>query len=297
MSTTPEDTTLAAVREMLATGHRPQLPPGLDESTDLSALLEELADIHRLALMISRGDLGYSLAATGSMAGALKTLQAALRHLTWQTQRVAAGDFSQRVDFMGDFSIAFNSMVVALGEAHSELAQRNEELQDLADQLEAMATHDFLTGAYNRRKLSELVTAEVARAIRYAQPLSLLILDLDHFKQVNDVHGHEAGDTVLVAVAGVLDNTIRSTDSLARWGGEEFVVLAPALGISGAVTLAQRLRTAIAAQEIPGVGQVTASFGVAEVRPDDTPDTLLDRADQALYRAKENGRDRVEPQA
>ncbi len=297
MSTTPEDTTLAAVREMLATGHRPQLPPGLDESTDLSALLEELADIHRLALMISRGDLGYSLAATGSMAGALKTLQAALRHLTWQTQRVAAGDFSQRVDFMGDFSIAFNSMVVALGEAHSELAQRNEELQDLADQLEAMATHDFLTGAYNRRKLSELVTAEVARAIRYAQPLSLLILDLDHFKQVNDVHGHEAGDTVLVAVAGVLDNTIRSTDSLARWGGEEFVVLAPALGISGAVTLAQRLRTAIAAQEIPGVGQVTASFGVAEVRPDDTPDTLLDRADQALYGAKENGRDRVEPQA
>ncbi len=269
-------------------------PPGLEDDAELEVLLDELAALYQFSLAISQGDLERSLTAKGSMAGALKALHAALRHLTWQTQRVAAGDFSQRVAFMGEFSEAFNSMVVALETARTELAARNEELQALALKLEELATHDPLTGAFNRRKFNELTAAEIERALRYPQPLSLFILDIDHFKRVNDTHGHEAGDAVLIDLAGLLRAGIRATDSLARWGGEEFVVLSPAIGLPATATLAERLRASVADHDFGAVGRVTASFGVADFRADDTADSFFVRADQALYRAKENGRDRVE---
>lgn len=272
---------------------REPLPPELEGGADLEALLDELAALCQFALAISQGDLERSLAVKGSMAGALKTLHAALRHLTWQTQRVAAGDFSQRVAFMGEFSEAYNSMVAALEAARTELAERNEELQTLALQLEDLATHDPLTGVFNRRKFNELTAAEIERALRYPQPLSLFILDIDHFKLVNDRHGHEAGDAVLVSLAGLLRAEIRSTDSLARWGGEEFVILSPAVGLPATAVLAERLRAAVGAYPF-AVGQVTASFGVADFHRDDSADSLFARADQALYRAKEHGRNRVE---
>ncbi len=165
------------------------------------------------------------------MAGALKTLHASLRHLTWQTQRVAAGDFSQRVDFMGDFSEAFNSMVIALDEARTELARANEDLREAARRLKELAITDVLTGVFNRRKFNELALAELGRSDRYSQPLSLFILDIDHFKAVNDTYGHEAGDQVLTGIADLLCAGLRGTDSLARWGGEEFVVLSPSVSI------------------------------------------------------------------
>ena len=110
---------------------------------------------------------------------------------------------------------------------------------------------------------------------------------------MNDTHGHEAGDAVLVALADLLRAGIRATDSLARWGGEEFVVLSPAIGLPATATLAERLRAAVSAHPF-AVGQVTASFGVADFRSGDTADSLFARADQALYRAKDGGRDRVE---
>lgn len=287
---------LKALRETLDTGRRAPSPQGLEDQEQLAALLDELAALHRFALAISQGDLDRSLAVRGSMAGALKTLHAALRHLTWQTQRVASGDFSQRVAFMGEFSAAFNSMVVALEAARTELAQRNEELQALALEMEELATHDPLTGVFNRRKFNELTAAEIERALRYPQPLSLFILDIDHFKLVNDQHGHEAGDTVLVSLADLLRTEIRSTDSLARWGGEEFVVLSPAVGLPATAVLAERLRAAVGSHPFT-VGRLTASFGVADFHRDDSADSLFARADQALYRAKASGRDRVEVEA
>jgi len=278
---------LAAIRATLRSGRRAALPAGLEANTELDELLGELADLYRFALAVSRGDLEQPLTARGSLAGALKTLDAALRHLTWQTQRVAAGDFTQRVDFMGDFSEAFNSMVVALDEARTEL-------QALALKLEELSTTDALTGAYNRRKFNDLTLAEVERVRRYGHPLSLLILDIDHFKRVNDTHGHEAGDEVLVVLAGLLRAGIRATDSLARWGGEEFVVLSPDVTLEGEAELAERLRAAAAAHDHVSVGTVTVSLGVAQHRPGETPDELFARADEALYRAKDGGRDRVE---
>ena len=224
----------------------------------------------------------------------MKNLDAALRHLTYQTQRVAAGDFTQRVDFMGEFSEAYNSMVVALDKARTELGERNELLQAQTAKLEELATTDALTGAYNRRKFNGLILAEIARVRRYEHPLSLLILDIDHFKRVNDTHGHEAGDEVLVVLAGLIRAGIRATDSLARWGGEEFVVLSPEVTVDEAMGLAERLRSAAGAYEYSFAGRVTVSIGVAQHRAGETPDELFARADEALYAAKEGGRDRVE---
>ncbi|MEI6451669.1 MAG: GGDEF domain-containing protein [Actinomycetes bacterium] len=286
---------LAAIRATLRSGRRAALPAGLDGNAELGELLNELADLYRFTLAVSQGDLEQApLSARGSMAGALKNLDAALRHLTWQTQRVAAGDFTQRVDFMGEFSEAFNSMVVALDEARAKLEASNALLEAQKVQLEKLATTDALTDAFNRRKFNELTLAELERVRRYGRPLSLFILDIDHFKRVNDTYGHEAGDQVLVTLAGLLRAGIRATDSLARWGGEEFVVLSPGVTADGEAHLAERLRAAAAAHDHASVGTVTASFGVAEHSPGETPDELFARADRALYRAKDGGRNRVE---
>lgn len=287
------EATVSALRAAVQRGRREPLPAAV-AAADLDALLDELVDISRFAVALSQGDLDASLAHAGMMAGSLKGLQAALRHLTWQTQRVAAGDFSQRVDFMGEFAAAFNSMVVALDKARADLALRNEELQELAGRLEELATTDTLTGAFNRRKFNELVAAEVMRAQRYKQPFSLFILDIDHFKRVNDSFGHEVGDVVLVKIADVIRASMREVDILARWGGEEFVVLTPGARGHGSAEFAERIRSTVAAHAFPVAGSVTASFGVAEYAEGDTADVLFSRADTALYAAKGNGRDRVE---
>ena len=274
---------LAAIRATLRSGRRAPLPAGLEDNAELDGLLNELADLYRFTLAVSQGDLEQPLTARGSLAGSLKTLDAALRHLTWQTQRVAAGDFTQRVDFMGEFSEAFNSMVVALDKARTELDERNELLQAQAAKLEELATTDVLAGTFNRRKFNELILAEIERVRRYGHPLSLLVVDIDHFKRINDTHGHEAGDEVLIVLAGLIRAGIRATDSLARWGGEEFVVLSPEATVEEAAGLAERLRSAAGTYAYSFVGSVTASIGVAQ-----------HRAGEALYRAKEGGRDRVE---
>ena len=283
---------LAAIRSTLETGRRVAEPGGADER--LTRILDDLAELYDFTLSLSQGDSVRSLHAGGALAGALKTLDAALRHLTWQTQRVAAGDFTQRVDFMGEFARAFNSMVVALDEARAELARRNDELQELALKLEELATRDALTGAYNRRKLDEVVQAEIERTKRYGHPLSLLMLDADHFKQINDAFGHKAGDEVLVGLAQELRAGIRAVDVLARWGGEEFIVLCPSIDLGEAAELAERLRAGIAARRFGEAGRLTVSLGVAQHRPGEAAGELFGRADAALYRAKEGGRDRVE---
>jgi diguanylate cyclase (GGDEF)-like protein len=167
-------------------------------------------------------------------------------------------------------------------------------LQRQSDQLEALATTDALTGLWNRRKFNELVAGEVARAHRYSQPLSLGLLDVDHFKRVNDTYGHDVGDAVLRELADVVRGQVRSVDVVARWGGEEFVVLGPGVPVAGCAELAERIRAAAAGHMFPAVGRVTVSVGVTEYTHGDTPDSLFARADKALYAAKDGGRDRVE---
>jgi diguanylate cyclase (GGDEF)-like protein len=169
------------------------------------------------------------------------------------------------------------------------------ELQELAQHLRFRATTDPLTGLYNRAKFDESLASEAARSQRYKSPLALIMFDIDHFKQVNDVHGHQAGDDVLVGLAQIAAKYIRNTDLLARWGGEEFVILAPGLDGPAAYQAADKLRAVIEQATFGAVGTITCSFGVTQYFEGDTADTLVARVDSALYRAKTNGRNRTEP--
>ncbi len=172
-----------------------------------------------------------------------------------------------------------------------------EEQRVLAELYEA-AMRDALTGAHTRRYLHERLHAELSYATRHHTPVALLMLDIDHFKDVNDAYGHQTGDTVLRMVVAELRRTLRPEDVLVRYGGEEICVLVRGLVGDGAMVLAERLRTAVAALRVPARGEqvnVTVSNGVAVTDPDlpqPSVSSLLDRADRALYRAKREGRDR-----
>jgi diguanylate cyclase (GGDEF)-like protein/hemerythrin-like metal-binding protein len=177
-------------------------------------------------------------------------------------------------------------------EAH--IAGKRREAEGRAREFARQADTDALTGLLNRLGLNGAFSREFERAGRYGQPLSVVMLDLDHFKRVNDEHGHAAGDQVLVGVARLLEANVRDSDAIARWGGEEFVVMATMTPGSGAVRLAEKLRDRLAATTLGPFGAVTGSFGVTELRPGDSIEGLLHRADEALYRAKKGGRNRVE---
>jgi diguanylate cyclase (GGDEF)-like protein len=167
------------------------------------------------------------------------------------------------------------------------------ELQQLAHELELQANTDPLTGLFNRLKFNQALAIEILRSKRYQTLFSLMLFDIDHFKAVNDTFGHQVGDNVLVQLSRIVTSEVRATDLLARWGGEEFVVM---INVSDqtAQQVAEKLRVAIGRAEFDVVGNVTCSFGLAQYIEGDTPETLLARADRALYRAKLNGRNRVE---
>jgi diguanylate cyclase (GGDEF)-like protein len=179
-------------------------------------------------------------------------------------------------------------------ELETLVAARTQELEDKNRQLEILSITDKLTGLFNRHKLDEALEAELALCSRYAVKFAVIMVDIDHFKQVNDAHGHGAGDMVLSTVAQILRLATRESDVVARLGGEEFLVICRHSGREAGMASACKLRTAIEQHGFSGVGRVTASFGVAVYREGDTVTTLLGRADAALYCAKDNGRNRVE---
>lgn len=173
----------------------------------------------------------------------------------------------------------------------------------LEEQLRALATQDFLTGTANRRHFVEVAERERQRARRSGAALSLCMLDVDHFKNVNDEHGHVVGDQVLTGIAQSAASVLRSSDILGRLGGEEFALLLPDTDLAGAVLVAERVREAVEAREVQvepneqGVSatvRVTVSLGVAELRSHEPFESLLKRADRALYAAKDLGRNRVQ---
>jgi len=166
---------------------------------------------------------------------------------------------------------------------------------ELARDRETQARTDTLTGLLNRRGGELALDEALARARRDGHAVSLLLADIDHFKQVNDTYGHDVGDTVITAVARTLAQTVRSGDVVARWGGEELLVLLPRAGVNEARQVAERCRAAVAAMrvvEAPGLA-ATVSLGAAEVGDDEPLAGALRRADAALYRAKRQGRNRV----
>ena len=179
---------------------------------------------------------------------------------------------------------------LALQKAHRDLKAANEELTRLA-------TTDFLTGVWNRRRFMELGEAEVARVRRSGRSFGMAMMDVDHFKSVNDTHGHDAGDNVLRALAEACVDRLRNVDIVGRMGGEEFALILPETDPQGAMLTVERLREYLSELAIPidsGTLTVTVSIGVTTVRdPSDTIEGALKRADEALYKAKGSGRNRT----
>jgi diguanylate cyclase (GGDEF)-like protein len=180
----------------------------------------------------------------------------------------------------------------------SRVVERTRELSEANEKLEKLASIDSLTGILNRRCFMEMAQMERERAGRYHRQLSVLLIDLDRFKSVNDNHGHAAGDTVIRQAVERAASALRTNDCIARYGGEELVVLLPEAGLDMAARVAERIRRAIGSTPIPHENvdiPLTVSIGVAQWGGEpESLDQLLDRADQALYAAKQGGRDRVE---
>jgi diguanylate cyclase (GGDEF)-like protein len=160
--------------------------------------------------------------------------------------------------------------------------------------LREAASIDYLTGIANRRAATDVLQDALNRVSQADSVVSVILLDIDHFKLINDTFGHDVGDQVLIQMPIILQEHLRTSDTLGRWGGEEFVVVANETDSSAAAQMAERLRSQIASYTFTQAGQRTASFGVATSIRGDTPDSLMKRADQALYLAKQNGRNRVE---
>ena len=175
-----------------------------------------------------------------------------------------------------------------------KIAAQHRELVRKSEKLERLSITDQLTGLFNRRHINNVLAAEIERIDRYDRPLSIMILDIDHFKKVNDTYGHQTGDRVLCHFAETISKNIRKSDIAGRWGGEEFLLICPENDLDGVTTMAEHLRKIIAETHFPVDWKQTASFGVACYQQPESRDSFINRADRALYRAKENGRNRVE---
>lgn len=205
-------------------------------------------------------------------------------------EALTRGDRSRRVE-LNDGPLA------RIGIALDRFAEVNEERLDHAEstqsELEELVTRDRLTGVGNRRHFDQQIELEAARSKRYRVPVSVVLIDIDHFKRINDTFGHAVGDSILIDVTRRIASQLRDTDAIARWGGEEFAVIAPCTPMPGAETLAEKLRHAVDSMPFDVVGKVTISVGVAQLLPGERAKHWVARADRFLYQAKRLGRNRV----
>lgn len=206
----------------------------------------------------------------------------------WQrVERLAVMDLGE------DLTLAISAYEISTLNMHLE--RERKALAAANQRLEQLAHFDPLTQVWNRYRIEQAIDAELVAAKRYGAAFALLLFDVDHFKQINDTHGHSVGDDVLVSLARLVETSLRGCDHLGRWGGEEFVVLATHSDMDAAVGLAERLRSLVATLHVNGLEQpITVSIGVAIWQPGDSCKTLMARADVAMYRAKRSGRNRVE---
>lgn len=194
-------------------------------------------------------------------------------------------------------TVWMDTVISPFVDENGEIVSYSAIFHDITDKkrIEHLSVTDHLTKLFNRQKFNEVFEVMLMRRHwRDGHSFGLVIVDIDHFKKVNDNYGHQVGDTVLVAVANALAKTIRTGDVVARWGGEEFVVLLSDVDSQKACFAAEKLRRAIEEMDIPAVGGITASFGVTVYSANDTEESMMQRSDTALYRAKEIGRNRVE---
>ena len=251
-----------------------RIPRKIPEECEYAHELNALCDYHRgiltFASAIANGDLSVGLGSyNGALVGSLKALHSSLRHLTWQTKQIARGDLTQQVDFMGEFSLAFNSMVESLDKARQELIH--------------MSTHDVMTGLYNRAYFD----AEFERAAKGRKyPVSFVMADLDGLKDVNDQEGHEAGDRLIIAAADILRNSFRGDDVVARIGGDEFAVIMTDCTTEGAEAALRRIHLNQAEHNSFGKTAVSISLGSGT---SDCEEQIVDAfkiADERMYQNK-----------
>ena len=269
--------------------------------------LEALAQQRRDLLIWSLATAVGGLMLAGVMASVLADLVSVqIGRINHVVQRVGEGQLDERVDversgILRPLATGINAMVARIATTQEELQQQitqaTQELRDQKDAAELAARTDALTGVASRRAFSEAAEAEMQRALRYRSELSLLMMDLDHFKVVNDTHGHVTGDAVLVSFAQTVQQLVRKVDLVARLGGEEFVVLLPNITADQATALAERIREAVYNSHLLVDGQplqFSVSIGVAQFdRRELSLTGWLARADAALYQAKAQGRNRV----
>ncbi|MEW6563396.1 MAG: GGDEF domain-containing protein [Pseudomonadota bacterium] len=240
-----------------------------------------------IVYLLSQGDPFLAKMAFGLMLLLFAVLQfgwkAYRQFYECNRQTVLNRNISQQLELTG----------AALRGVNDDLAQRNTQLNESLKLIGEMAVRDELTGLYNRRFLMEQLAREMERFVRHGAPCSAVMLDVDHFKQVNDTYGHAVGDEVLRTVSRALEAQVRQGDFVGRYGGEEFVLLLPMTDLESAAALAQRVRAAVEKDTQRAPGSVTASFGVAQLRGGEPVDRWLMRVDEALYRAKAAGRNCV----
>lgn len=257
---------------------RPLRPEGLSPELQVFAekfdhLLEAMEALHRFAIALGNGDLSHEPPKSLHLLGSLKQLQANLRHLTWQTLEVAAGNFDQQVDFLGDFSTAFNKMVEGLREKRTA-----------EEQMRYLSLHDALTGLYNRTFFNE----EIER-LRSSQdyPVSFLIADLDDLKPVNDTYGHQVGDLMIQTAARILEHGVRAEDSVARVGGDEFTIILYSTDNPTANAVLGRIRNSLTACNRRNDSLlIRMSLGVATAQDSAGLEEAVRRADEAMYQDK-----------
>jgi diguanylate cyclase (GGDEF)-like protein len=193
-------------------------------------------------------------------------------------------------------SLTYSKWATLMKDYQQELTELNRMLESKYKEFETKAATDALTGLYNRHKFIELYISSYRSMVQRDNHMSLILMDIDFFKLVNDNYGHNIGDQVLIQVSHTLLRNLRNIDIICRWGGEEFIVLLPTVDLETAKNIAQKIKSALEKTEIEIVGHVTASFGVSEIEVGEDMDEVIARADKALYLAKESGRNCVKTQ-
>ena len=200
---------------------------------------------------------------------------------------------------LGKLNVSYEQLILELKRSKEKAESLALELQNANQQLRELATKDGLTGLFNHRYFQEALDREISRALRYEKPLALILLDIDHFKKVNDTYGHPVGDIVIKLISAMMKKAVRESDLVARYGGEEFAAILPETELKGAAILAERLRRAVEAADIPANGQtikVTISVGVCAYNLSVSSGgkaAFVNATDKGLYHAKENGRNKI----
>jgi diguanylate cyclase (GGDEF)-like protein len=305
--------------------HDEVLPPlegDVAEIAPLGEIHRELAATRELLSAFAQGDFSPAIRIPGVLPGYLKVLQGHLRHMLQQIRMVEQGDFSQQIQFMGEFFVAFNDKVAQLDSTlkalkaketaltvlannlRNEVNSRDsavEALRESESQLKYLAGHDPLTGALNRRSFMDRAVIEMASAMSHNRSCSIAMMDIDHFKLFNDTYGHQAGDEALRHIVSLISSLLRKNDFFGRYGGEEFVFYIDQVDRNTSIAIVERLREAIAGSLVKlksGAVPISASFGLAMLQDDPASEvndleTCIHHADIAMYQAKKGGRNKV----